>query len=137
MSNNKGFAFTVFAILGALTGYATYIASKDGFSEETIDKYDTVLNKAKNVGTDIKRTYTSIGDKTRFESNTMNLGKSVKKLATDAGELVISATGDMYKHAKKDVKKTIDSLNKDQKKSATPKNAKTKAKKTSKKKSSK
>ena len=105
MSNNKGFAFTVFAILGALTGYATYIASKDGFSEETIDKYDTVLNKAKNVGTDIKRTYTSIGDKTRFESNTMNLGKSVKKLATDAGELVISATGDMYKHDKKDVKK--------------------------------
>lgn len=137
MANNKGFAFTVFAILGALTGYATYIASKNGFSEETIDKYDTVLNKAKNVGTDLKRTYTSIGDKDKFESSSMNLGKSVKKLASDASELVISATGDMYEHAKKDMQKTIDNFNKEQKKSSKPKATKVKAKKATKKKSSK
>lgn len=137
MANNKGFTFTIFAILGALTGYATYIASKNGFSEETIDKYDTVLNKAKNVGTDIKRTYTSIGDKERFESNTVNLGKNVKKLASDAGNLVISATGDMYEHAKKDVKKTINNINKDQKKNSSSKTNKAKNKKMTNKKSSK
>lgn len=135
MANNKGFAFTVFAILGALTGYATYIASKNGFSEETIDKYDTVLNKAKNVGTDLKRTYTSIGDKDKFESSSMNLGKSVKKLASDASELVISVTGDMYEHAKKDMQKTIDNFSKEQKKSPKPKTIKSKTKKVTKKKS--
>ena len=137
MANNKGLTFTIFAILGALTGYATYVAKKNGFSEETIDRYDTVLNKARNVGSDLKRTYTSIGDKERFESNTTNLGKSVKKLATDASALVKSATGDMYEHAKKDVKKTIDYINKEQKKSVNSRTSKVKAKKTTKKKSSK
>lgn len=136
MANNKGLTFTVFAILGALTGYATYVAKKNGFSEETIDKYDTVLNKAKNIGTDIKRTYTSIGDKERFESSTMNLGKNVKKLATDASALVKSATEDMYKHAKKDMKKTFDTLNNEQKKSTTSRISKAKNKKATKKKSS-
>lgn len=132
MSKGKGLTFTIFAALGALAGYATYMASKNEFSDDTMDKYDTMVNKAKHVGNDLKRTYTSIGDKSEFEENTKNLGKNAKKLAYDAGNLVKSATSDIYEHAKGNVKKSMKPLNKDKK---SPK--KTTAKKTSKSKNSK
>ena len=113
MGKGKGLTFTVFATLGALVGYASYMASKNEFSEETKDKYDSFLNKAKNVGTDIKRTYTSIGDKSKFTSNTKNLGESTKKLATKASDLVISATSDMYNNVKSYVSEAINSAKND------------------------
>ena len=100
MGKGKGLTFTVFAALGALAGYASYMAHKNEFSEETINRYDTFLNKAKNVGNDIQRTYTSIGDKQKFTANTKNLGESAKKLAGKATDLVASASGDMFRHAK-------------------------------------
>ena len=103
MGKGKGLALTVFATLGALIGYASYMACKDEFSDETKDRYDTFISKAKNVGNDIQRTYTSIGDKQKFTSNTKNLGENTKKLANNASSLVASATGDMYKHAKHQV----------------------------------
>ena len=107
MGKGKGLTFTLFAALGAFVWYASYMASKDEFSEETKDKYDTFMIKAKNVGTDIKRTYTSIGDKSRFTSNTKNLGESTKKLASRATDLVVSATSDMYKNVKSQVSEVI------------------------------
>ena len=113
MGKSKGLAFTVFAVLGALTGYASYMARRDEFSGETKDKYDMFLNKAKNVGTDIQRTYTSIGDKNQFTNNTKNLSNSAKKLAMKAGDLVISATTDMYNHAMNQVSETIENVKKD------------------------
>ena len=81
--------------------------NKDEFSDETKDRYDTVLNKIKNVGTDIKRTYTSIGDKDTFLKNTNNLKVNAKKLALKTGNLITSATNDMYNSAKNKVKKAI------------------------------
>lgn len=108
MGKGKGFTFTLFAVLGALTGYATYMARKDEFSEETKDNYDNFLNKAKNVGVDIQRTYTSIGDKKQFTNNTKSLTESAKKLASKAGDLVVSATSDIYKHAKSHVSEVVD-----------------------------
>lgn len=137
MAKNKGLLFTIFAALGALTGYATYMANQDEFSDDTKDKYDSFLNKAKNVSTDIQRTYTSIGDKREFEANTKNLGKNAKNLATDAGNLVVSATTDIYNSAKKNVSKAVKSFNEStktasKKKATTPKK-KASAKTTSKK----
>ncbi len=107
MSKGKGLTFTIFAVLGAITGYATYMASKSEFSDATVDKYDNMINKAKHVGTDIKRTYTSIGDKKEFTENAKNLGNNAKKLATSAKNLLKSATNDMYEYAKDNVKKSI------------------------------
>lgn len=101
MGKGKGITFTLFAMLGALTGFATYMASKDEFSEDTKDKVDTVLNKLQNVGTDIKRTYTSIGDKDSFKESSKNLGTSSMKLATKTGDLIKSGAADMYKFTKK------------------------------------
>lgn len=113
MGKGKGLSFTLFAVLGALTGYASYMARKDEFSDETKNKYDIFLNKAKNVGTDIQRTYTSIGDKREFTHNTKNLSESAKKLASKAGDLVMSATVDMYNHAKSQVAETLESAKND------------------------
>lgn len=107
MGKGKGLTFTVFAALGAFVGYASYMARKNEFSEETKDKYDNFLNKAKNVGTDIKRTYTSIGDKSKFTSNTKNLSESTKKLANKATDLVVSAANDMYQNVKSRVSETL------------------------------
>lgn len=111
MAKNKGLLFTVFAAIGALTGYATYMANKDEFSSDTKDKYDSFLDKAKNVGSDIQRTYTSIGDKSEFTSSTKSLSENAKDLATNAGNLVASATTDMYNSAKKNVAKAVKSFN--------------------------
>ena len=132
MAKNKGFIFTLFAALGALTGYATYMANKDEFSEETKDKYGNVLNKVRNVGNDIQRTYTAIGDKNEFSSNTKKLGNSAKLLATETGNLVASATSDIYKSAKKNVTKVVKSMN-DNKKSKTLSNKKSNKKNSTKK----
>ena len=108
MGKGKGLTFTIFAALGALAGYATYMASKDEFSDETKDRYDKVVNKVKNVGTDLKRTYTSIGDKESFNTSTKNLGNSAMKLVEKAGNLVASASSDMYKFASSQISKAIE-----------------------------
>ena len=113
MGKGKGLTFTLFAILGAVTGYASYMARKDEFSDETKSKYDVFLNKAKNVGTDLQRTYTSIGDKRQFTNSTKNLSESAMKLASKAGDLVVSATTDIYKHAKSQVAETIENAKND------------------------
>ena len=113
MGKGKGLTFTLFAILGAVTGYASYMARKDEFSDETKSKYDVFLNKAKNVGTDLQRTYTSIGDKKQFTNSTKNLSESAMKLASKAGDLVVSATTDIYKHAKSQVAETIENAKND------------------------
>lgn len=113
MGKGKGLTFTLFAVLGALSGYASYMARKDEFSDETKNKYDNFLNKAKNVGTDLQRTYTSIGDKKEFTNNTKNLSESAKKLASKAGDLVMSATVDMYNHVKSQVAESIENAKND------------------------
>lgn len=115
MSKGKGLTFTVFAILGAVAGYATYMASKNEFSDETKENYDKVVNKFKNVSTDIKRTYTAIGDKTAFKKSTKDLGVSTKKLAKKASGLVASASSDMYKFAKEKIKNAVNNSNNDDK----------------------
>lgn len=113
MGKGKGLTFTLFAVLGALSGYASYMARKDEFSDETKNKYDNFVNKAKNVVTDIQRTYTSIGDKREFTNNTKNLSESAKKLASKAGDLVMSATVDMYNQAKTQVAETLENAKND------------------------
>lgn len=113
MGKGKGLTFTLFAVLGAITGYASYMARKDEFSDETKSKYDVFLNKAKNVGTDLQRTYTSIGDKQQFTNNTRNLSESAMKLASKAGDLVVSATTDIYNHAKSQVTESIENAKND------------------------
>ena len=110
MGKGRAFTFTLFATLGALVGYASYMAKENEFSKETIDKYDTFLNKAKNVGTDIQRTYTTIGDKKQFTQSTKNLGASAQKLASKTGDLVVSATSDMYKNAKERIANAINNV---------------------------
>lgn len=110
MGKGRGLTFTLFAVLGAMVGYASYMAKENEFSEETKDKYDMFLNKAKNVGNDIQRTYTTIGDKKQFTNSTKNLTESAKKLASKASDLVISATNDMYQSARAKVSNAIENV---------------------------
>ena len=124
MGKGKGITFTLFAILGAVAGYASYMAKKDEFSDETKDKYDIFVNKAKNVGTDIQRTYTSIGDKSQFTNNTKNLSNSARKLASRAGDLVMSATSDIYNSARNHIVETIENAKSDINSSKTSSNSK-------------
>ena len=112
MSRGRGLTFTLFAALGAIVGYASYMAKENEFSDETKDKYDMFLNKARNVGNDLQRTYTTIGDKKEFTASTKNLSESAKKLANKAGDLVISATNDMYNSAKAMVTNAFESAEK-------------------------
>lgn len=129
MGKGKGLTFTLFAALGAFVGYASYMAKRNEFSEDTKDKYDTFISKAKNVGTDLQRTYTSIGDKSKFTANTKNLSESAKKLANKATDLVVSATNDMYNNVKSYVSEAISNASLDFDDYETPKKAvkKTKA----------
>lgn len=129
MGKGKGLTFTLFAALGAFVGYASYMAKRNEFSEDTKDKYDTFISKAKNVGTDLQRTYTSIGDKSKFTANTKNLSESAKKLANKATDLVVSATNDMYNNVKSYVSEAISNAALDFDDYETPKKAvkKTKA----------
>lgn len=129
MGKGKGLTFTLFAALGAFVGYASYMAKRNEFSEDTKDKYDTFISKAKNVGTDLQRTYTSIGDKSKFTANTKNLSESAKKLANKATDLVVSATNDMYNNVKSYVSEAISNTALDFDDYETPKKAvkKTKA----------
>ncbi|MBQ2205106.1 MAG: hypothetical protein II411_04365 [Lachnospiraceae bacterium] len=113
MGRRKGLSFTLFAALTALTGYAAYMAKKDEFSDETKDRYDSVVDKIKNVGTDIKRTYTSIGDKKEFTASTKYLSESAKNLAKNTGNLVVSASSDMFKFAKNSVRQAVDNFSDD------------------------
>lgn len=129
MGKGKGLTFTLFAALGAFVGYASYMAKQNEFSEDTKDKYDTFISKAKNVGTDLKRTYTSIGDKSKFTASTKNLSESTKKLASKATDLVVSATNDMYNNVKSYVSEAINNATLDFDDYETPKKSikKTKA----------
>ena len=43
MGKGKGLTFTLFAALGAFVGYASYMAKRNEFSEDTKDKYDTFI----------------------------------------------------------------------------------------------
>lgn len=103
MGKGKGLTFTIFAALGAIAGYASYMARKDEFSSETKEKVDTVLNKVQNVATDLKRTYTAIGDKDSFKTSTKNLSNSSLKLVEKAGDLIASGASDMFKSVSKQI----------------------------------
>lgn len=133
MAKKKGVSFPLFAALGALTGYAGYMANKNEFSNETKDKYDAVVNKVKDIGEDVKRTYISLGDKEKFEASTKRLSSTAKRAAKSAGELMKSAGKDMYEKAKKSVAKAVDSMSDAPKKST----KKVSAKKTTKSKTTK
>ena len=124
MAKKKGISFPFFAALGALTGYAGYMANKNEFSDETKNKYDAVLNKVKDVGEDVKRTYISLGDKDKFEASTKRLSSSAKRAAKSAGELMKSAGKDIYEKAKKSVAKAVDSMSDTKKKASAKKSAK-------------
>ncbi len=110
MGKGKGLLFSLFAALGAITGYAGYMANQDEFSEETKNNYNTVIKKFKNVGNDVKRTYISIGNKKSFAASSKSLGENAKKAAINTGELVKSASIDMYNNAKKNVLNAVDSF---------------------------
>lgn len=99
----KKLGFTLLVALGAIAGYTAYVASQDGFSDDTKESCDEMFKNAKNVGNDIERTYTSIGNKKKFTKNSKTLGNSTMKLAEKTGGLVASASNDMYKFTKKQI----------------------------------
>lgn len=106
----KKLGFTLLAAIGAIAGYAAYIASQDGFSDDTKENCEEMFSNAKDVGNDIERTYTSIGDKRKFTKNSKTLGNSTLKLAGKTGGLVASASNDMYKFTKKQISSFMNNL---------------------------
>ena len=102
------------ASIGAIFGFAKYMIEKNKFSKETKTCYSEALDSVKNVGSDIKRTYTAIGDEKAFKAKSDNLKESAKTLAKNTGKLILSASSDVYNYASDNVKKAIENASKDE-----------------------
>lgn len=100
--------------VGAVFGLTGYAISKSKFSKETKDYYADALDSVKNVGDDIKRTYTAIGNEKDFKAKSNNLKESAKDLAKNAGKLILSASSDVYNNVSDSVKKVLDDASKDE-----------------------
>ena len=132
----KGTLFTMFtfATLGAFAYVINDFIKNDEFSEDTIDQYYNMIKNAKSVGSDVKRTYTSLGDKNKFKKSTKALGANTKKLYSSGLSLVKGAGSDIYTHfadkfsqvEENNKKKINKSISKDTKKSTKTKNSKQK-----------
>ena len=89
-------SLTAITAISSIAYAVNYLVKNDEFSEDTIDKYNHLVKNMKAVGNDVKRTYTSIGDKKNFESSTKSLSKNAKKLYNNGISLVKTAGSDMY-----------------------------------------
>ena len=89
-------SLTALTALGTMAYAVNYLAKNEEFSEDTIEKYNHLIKNVKAVGSDVKRTYTSIGDKAGFKSSTTSLSKNAKKMYDNGISLVKTASNDMY-----------------------------------------
>ena len=89
-------SLTALTALGTMAYAVNYLAKNEEFSEDTIEKYNHLIKNVKAVGSDVKRTYTSIGDKAGFKSSTTSLSKNAKKMYDNGISLVKTASSDMY-----------------------------------------
>lgn len=98
MKKSTFFTMFTFATLGAFAYVINDFIKNDEFSEDTIDQYYNMIKNAKSVGSDVKRTYTSLGDKNKFQKSTKTLGANTKKLYNSGISLVKGAGSDIYAH---------------------------------------
>ena len=98
MKKRNIFSLLTLATLGTMAYLVNYFIQNDEFSEETIKEFNHLVKHAKNVGNDVKRTYTSLGNKKSFETSTKSLGNSAKKLYSSGLTLVKDAGSDIYTH---------------------------------------
>ena len=98
MKKRNIFSLLTLATLGTMAYLVNYFIQNDEFSEETIEEFNHLDKKKKNVGNDVKRTYTSLGNKKNFENSTKSLGNSAKKLYSSGLTLVKGASNDIYTH---------------------------------------
>ena len=89
-------SLTALTALGTMAYAVNYLAKNEEFSEDTIEKYNHLIKNMKALGADVKRTYTSIGDKASFKSSTTSLSKNAKKMSDNGISLVKTASSDMY-----------------------------------------
>lgn len=88
MKKSTGFLLGFVSALGVISYMVSEVIKDDSFSEEAKDNYNSFIKDAKRVGTDIKRTYTAIGDKEEFRNMTSSLHNNAKKLAKNTGSLL-------------------------------------------------
>lgn len=112
MGKKAGKILTLIAVLGAITSYVGHMANKNKFSSDTKKKYNSFLHRFKSIGDDVKRTYTSIGNESDFESNAKDLTENAKSAVFEAGNLIKSVSVDMFKYAKNNIEKAIGTIDK-------------------------
>ena len=125
MKKRNIFSLLTIATLGTMAYLVNYFIKNDEFSEETIEEFNHLINNAKTVGNDVKRTYTSLGNKKNFANSTKSLGNSAKKLYSSGLTLVKGASSDIYTHFSDKFNYTESTTKKD-KKGTTKKITKTK-----------
>lgn len=105
MKKGRFLSFSALAVLGATAYAVNYLIQNDKFSNDTKETLKNVITSAKDVGSDIKRTYTSIVNKDDIDYSKKSLGNSAKKLYDDSITLVKDASDDVITFVKKQISK--------------------------------
>ena len=133
----KNIALTIgLAVIGATAYTINYLAQNDEFSNDTKEDLDLLVSNAKNVGKDVKRTYTSLINKENIDKPAKSLQKNLSNLFDNSVSLTKNASEDVYNYIKDNINKEENKKNIKSKniKNKTSKSKKTVLKKTSKKK---
>ena len=103
MKKSTGFLLGFISAIGVVSYMVSEVIKNDSFSDETKDNYNTFIKDAKRVGSDLKRTYTAIGDKDEFLNMTSSLQNNAKKLAKNTGNLLKEGASNVIDYYKEKI----------------------------------
>ena len=103
MKKSTGFLLGFVSAIGVVSYMVSEVIKDDSFSDETKDNYNTFIKDAKRVGSDLKRTYTAIGDKDEFLNMTSSLQNNAKKLAKNTGNLLKEGASNVIDYYKEKI----------------------------------
>lgn len=103
MKKSTGFLLGFVSAIGVVSYMVSEVIKDDSFSDETKDNYNTFIKDAKKVGSDLKRTYTAIGDKDEFLNMTSTLQNNAKKLAKNTGSLLKEGASNVIDYYKEKI----------------------------------
>ena len=107
MKKSTGFLLGFISAIGVVSYMVSEVIKDDSFSEETKDNYNSFIKEAKRVGSDLKRTYTAIGDKDEFLNMTSSLQNNAKRLAKNTGSLLKEGASNVIDYYKDKINEKV------------------------------